>query len=396
MKSRLLSRRCLYFLLISPLLSSLLPVAKGQGKQGTVPVTLKGQNKTLREALKQLFEQTKVRYKLDKKAEALVDTLVVSYNLEKIPLENALFVLLLTQGKNEILAHKIEKGVFLFYTIPRLKHTNAAPAKVVPAPLNRVSTLHLENLPLKEALELVLSSRGIGMRFAPEIFLEVNKATVSADISQTERNLEQNVELLLKAAHLKIPLIFSYQDGIYVFAPDKVELIKRKAYTLDLTEEALDATLIRLLTETQMSYGFVLPANPQKVTLALQNCPFEEAITKITEAANISPSYQLDFENDLFFLSPIAPDYVHMDLKALSRMRVTLNLKETPLRSALKALLQPVGVNYAISAELCYRPITVTLTDAPFITALEAILKGTPGEPPCKYRIENGVCMIDP
>src|SRR5437660_2938997 len=75
--------------------------------------------------------------------------------------------------------------------------------------------------------------------------------------------------------------------------------------------------------------------------------------------------------------------------------KVTLNLENADLRYALKLLFTSAGVNYALDQSV-QGTCTVALTDVPFRTALESVLRSTQSLQPLTYRVEDGVYYIAP
>ena len=73
--------------------------------------------------------------------------------------------------------------------------------------------------------------------------------------------------------------------------------------------------------------------------------------------------------------------------------RVTLNMENADIRYALKLLFQSVGVNYTLD-QAVQGSVTVSLTDVPFRTALESILRTTASQVPLTYRVEGDVYNI--
>ena len=78
----------------------------------------------------------------------------------------------------------------------------------------------------------------------------------------------------------------------------------------------------------------------------------------------------------------------------ISNKKVTLNLQNADIRSALTLLFNTVGANFSIASDV-RGSVTVSLNDVPFQTALESILRAS-SMMPLTYRIENGVYTISP
>jgi hypothetical protein len=76
----------------------------------------------------------------------------------------------------------------------------------------------------------------------------------------------------------------------------------------------------------------------------------------------------------------------------LANKKVTLNLTNADIRSALQLLFNTVGVNYSLDSNV-RGTVTVSLNDTPFQTALESILRSS-SMIPLTYRVENGVYNI--
>lgn len=78
----------------------------------------------------------------------------------------------------------------------------------------------------------------------------------------------------------------------------------------------------------------------------------------------------------------------------VSNKKVTLNLENADIRSALKLLFDTVGLNFALDSNV-RGAVTVSLNDTPFRTALESILRSS-SMIPLTYRVEGGVYNISP
>lgn len=81
--------------------------------------------------------------------------------------------------------------------------------------------------------------------------------------------------------------------------------------------------------------------------------------------------------------------------KDLSQKKVTLNLENADLRYALKLLFTSAGVNYTLD-QAVQGSVTVALTEVPFRTALESVLRSTQSVSPLTYRVEDQVYIITP
>src|SRR5438105_8298965 len=75
--------------------------------------------------------------------------------------------------------------------------------------------------------------------------------------------------------------------------------------------------------------------------------------------------------------------------------KVTLNVENADLRYALKLLFTSAGVNYTLDQGV-QGTVTVALTDVPFRTALERVLRSTQSVMPLTYRMEANVYQISP
>jgi type II secretory pathway component HofQ len=75
--------------------------------------------------------------------------------------------------------------------------------------------------------------------------------------------------------------------------------------------------------------------------------------------------------------------------------RVTLNVENGDLRYALKLLFTSAGMNYTLDQAVS-GSVTVSLSDVPFRTALESLLRSTHSVNPLTYRVEDGVYSIFP
>src|SRR5256885_15133770 len=79
----------------------------------------------------------------------------------------------------------------------------------------------------------------------------------------------------------------------------------------------------------------------------------------------------------------------------LTNKKVTLNLENADLRYALKLLFTSAAVNYTLD-QAVQGSVTVALTDVPFRTALESVLRSTQSQAPLTYRVEDQVYVITP
>src|SRR5689334_7357554 len=75
--------------------------------------------------------------------------------------------------------------------------------------------------------------------------------------------------------------------------------------------------------------------------------------------------------------------------------RVSLNLRQTPLRQALAMLFEGSGFNYAVENEVSDPPITLRLTDQPFTAALRTLIRLAAAQAPgLAYRKEEDLFRI--
>lgn len=80
---------------------------------------------------------------------------------------------------------------------------------------------------------------------------------------------------------------------------------------------------------------------------------------------------------------------------AVMSRRVTLTLENADIRYGLKLLFNSVGANFTLDP-LVQGTVTVSLTDVPFRTALESLLRSTNSTGRLSYRLEDGVYHIGP
>lgn len=75
-----------------------------------------------------------------------------------------------------------------------------------------------------------------------------------------------------------------------------------------------------------------------------------------------------------------------------SQQKITLELKDTPIRSALDTLFKGRGLNYVIDPTVGGNVGSLSLRDVPFDVALKMLLKSV--DPPLVYRKEGDVYLI--
>ncbi len=75
--------------------------------------------------------------------------------------------------------------------------------------------------------------------------------------------------------------------------------------------------------------------------------------------------------------------------------RVTLSVENAELRYALKLLFTSAGLNYTLD-QAVRGTATVSLSDVPFRTALESLLRSNQSSIPLTYRVEDNVYNIFP
>lgn len=80
---------------------------------------------------------------------------------------------------------------------------------------------------------------------------------------------------------------------------------------------------------------------------------------------------------------------------ASSQKPVTLKMENADLRLALQQLFKSVGQNYTLSQRV-KGIVTVNLTDVPFRTALDSLLRSAAATQPLTYRVEDGIYVIYP
>src|SRR5256885_9807517 len=79
----------------------------------------------------------------------------------------------------------------------------------------------------------------------------------------------------------------------------------------------------------------------------------------------------------------------------LTNKKVTLNLENADLRYALKLLFTSAGVNYTLD-QAVQGSVTVALTDVPFRTSLDSVLRSTQSQAPLTYPAEDQGYIITP
>src|SRR5437879_1449458 len=75
--------------------------------------------------------------------------------------------------------------------------------------------------------------------------------------------------------------------------------------------------------------------------------------------------------------------------------RISLNLENADIRYALRLLFTSAGVNFNIDNAV-QGSTTVSLTDVPFKTALESVLRSTSTTNPLTYRKEDNIYYVSP
>ncbi len=77
----------------------------------------------------------------------------------------------------------------------------------------------------------------------------------------------------------------------------------------------------------------------------------------------------------------------------INAKRVTLYFDNADVRYALKLLFQSAGANFTLD-QAVHGTVMISLTDVPFRTALENVLRSTASQTPLTYRVEDGVYIV--
>jgi hypothetical protein len=94
-------------------------------------------------------------------------------------------------------------------------------------------------------------------------------------------------------------------------------------------------------------------------------------------------------------ISPAAAQRTEARSPGAVTKRVSLKVDAADLRQALKLLFNSVGVSYTLDPAV-QGQVTASLTDVPFRTALESLLRSTSSLTKLTYRVEDNVYYVVP
>jgi type II secretory pathway component HofQ len=151
----------------------------------------------------------------------------------------------------------------------------------------------------------------------------------------------------------------------------------------------LRSALARLFRGTGLSYAVAPDVPNPPITISMQDVPFGTALQTLTQVAGVT--YRR--ENDVYVIGtrPSASEPIVANAAPVAARRVTLHLKEVPLRQALEQLFEGTGLQFAIAPDVPNPPITIELRDEEFATALRQIVRLSAV---ATYRKEGSIYII--
>ena len=208
----------------------------------------------------------------------------------------------------------------------------------LPASADKKLSLELENVTCYDALLAAFKKAGVDYRIDGDAARSAANCPLTMKL--TNASLRKVLQMITNAtARSGEPITFRYEDGVYV---------------VGLSSRA--ASRPSRLAPAAVSRGAPI-ARPQRI-------------------ADTAAIGRFNPRSDLY-------------------RKVTLIAKDADVRFVLKDLFQQVGANYALDQRVQGK-VTVNLTDVPFRTALDSILRTLQSEHPVTWTLEDTVFKIVP
>jgi type II secretory pathway component GspD/PulD (secretin) len=258
-----------------------------------------------------------------------------------------------------------------------------AQAQQPAAPGEKRATYSVNDADWRTAVRGLCGSAGVRCRFDASTLGVEGRITLSLN----QVTLKTALDAVLRSLGGKV--FYGEEDGVYVFRSARAQAERpQRRVSLSLSNADLRAALKTLFNRAQLNYK-IAPKAQGRVTLAVNNQPFQEVLDIMLRTAKANPPVTYLKEQGTYLILPMNDPRV---LAYVPKQRVTLQVNGMDLRYAIKALFNQVRGSYAI---LNVRgTVTVNIQNEPFLKALQRLLRA--GKVPVEWRIENGVFIVLP
>lgn len=316
----------------------------------------KTQNVTLKAALDALFKQAGATYKIAPDVPEAAVQGNFSLSLDGFTFDQMLqYVLRMGSGFGQTpLTYKVEKGV---YTIVR--DPNPQP------------------------------QQGFVLQLGGEMLNQLG-----GEMQNFRNNFRRNFRFGMNGMDRGYPLLGG--GGGTAFPRTELSSLKKRV-SFEAKGSRVGEILKSLFTQADVNYVAVVEDAAPPVTLAMSNVPLEAAVLSVVRSVEGGSGLTFSVEQGIAVVGAEQPPVFSAEAPLAANLRsrrVSLRLKETDLREALRILFGTVQVRYTLSRETRSVPVTLTLDDVPFQKALDSLLDST--KIGLDYQIEDNVFRIVP
>lgn len=380
------------------LLVACIPAVAQQAPPTDRTATVVVKDVPLSSALSKLFASAGTSYTVTPAAQELMRSMKVTANLETMRLGAALNALLRTvttsvpSGKRLIASAGADGYVI---------DVGDAPAPAVepgPPPSKRDDrdmrpvTLHVHDAPLADVVRKIADQAGVTYRVHPVLKLPFQRATVSLAVTDVPARDALRTAL---AGAKGLPRTSSYLDAgqfliMPVFQmPSGLDLSTKHA-TIHVRASNAARALKSLLDSAGVDYAFCdEQLGGARVTLDLKDEPLDSALKALAAQVPGDPKPYFSGRGGLVMME--TP--VRLREMQPANVPITFRLRNADARFALKALFSSVGANYTLDQRV-EGPTTAEGITVPFPIALHDLLSGTLAIAPVEFRLNGNVFWL--
>ncbi len=237
--------------------------------------------------------------------------------------------------------------------------------RAAPSPDPRV-TLHIENMPLQDAIRKLLDSAGVPYQFTKAAAQVSGRVTAQFDATPLSRALSD----VLRSA--SPPLTYRVENGVYRIdqvpvqpAPRLVSLSVANADLRDVLKELFTQAGARYVVSSQVR---------GRVTVSLTGEQCQSALTRTLRAVKgsvVITYYRGGPKGADYYIVPMSDPAIRAQMAS---NRVTLQFHGTDLRAAVAQLFGTARASFSQDQIVAGR-VTMSLENVPFHVALDRLLR---------------------
>lgn len=343
-------------------------------------ISLNLQSVPFRQALQQAMAGSGFQYAID----PAVPDVPVQLKIREVPLRAGLRLLVRTAAELVPgLTYSRDGEIFTFVVRPTPEQDIEPVKDSRPDPrLNLPVTITLAETPLREALQKLFEPTRVQYSVLP------NVPDVPVTLNLERRPAALAIRDALRVASVRLPGLYLVREGeVYVIAlrhvaADPVAAGARlglgvgKRVDLDLKEVPLPVALRELFQGSGINY-LIEPNVPNvPITAVLRGVEFETALRLVIRtAATAVPHLDYRVEDGACVIGVRPAGAPAAAAPAPAERKVTLNLKDVPLRNALELLFAGTGIQYSVAPDVPNVPVNVELRQMPVTTALRLLVR---------------------